>query len=375
MLRHATSLPGGLRPVALYLLYFLVLSLALLAQPAASSAQAAPAILWSAGHEKGDMSEWSNGGGIFNSGTGVASASTDFARSGAYSTKMTITNASGASQAVRLFRWAESRANPDAYYSTWYYFPQSFSGMRWWNIFQFKSKLSESVNDPTFVLNVTNRDGAMYLYLYDHLNGNVNRGTSSVAIPVGRWFHLEVFYKQAANNTGRVTVWQDGVQILDASGIPTRRSGDEVHWSLANYTDNISPSTATIYADDAAISTSRLGPGSQAQEVTYPIGTPPGGSTGPGPVIAPADQSIKPEFKLGFAALAGLLGEGAGQPLENEWHNPRNGDGMQRTSTGLMVWRKADNWTAFTNGWWTWVNGPFGLQGRPNNLRLPWEAF
>ena len=60
--------------------------------------------------------------------------------------------------------------------------------------------------------------------------------------------------------------------------------------------------------------------------------------------------------------------------MENEHHNPENGDGLQRTTTGLMVWRKADNWTAFTNGSRTWVNGPFGVMERANTERFDWEA-
>ena len=80
-----------------------------------------------------------------------------------------------------------------------------------------------------------------------------------------------------------------------------------------------------------------------------------------------------PEFKLGFKALAELIPDVVGQPLENEHHDETTGDTLQRTSTGLMVWRKADNWTAFTDGFRTWANGPFGLQERGNDERFPWE--
>ena len=82
---------------------------------------------------------------------------------------------------------------------------------------------------------------------------------------------------------------------------------------------------------------------------------------------------VAPEFKLGFKALAEQIPTIVGEPLENEHHNTENGDGLQRTTTGLMVWRKADNWTAFTNGSQTWINGPFGLQSRPNDQRFDWE--
>jgi hypothetical protein len=81
-----------------------------------------------------------------------------------------------------------------------------------------------------------------------------------------------------------------------------------------------------------------------------------------------------PAFNLGFATLASIIPNIAGQPLENERHNALNGDSLQQTTTGLMVWRKADNWTAFTNGSRTWVNGPFGVMERSNEARFDWEA-
>ena len=78
-------------------------------------------------------------------------------------------------------------------------------------------------------------------------------------------------------------------------------------------------------------------------------------------------------FVLGFATLHDLIPEIVGQCLENEHHNPENGDGLQQTTNGLLVWRKSDNFTAFTDGSRTWVNGPFGLQQRLNDQRFFWE--
>lgn len=78
-------------------------------------------------------------------------------------------------------------------------------------------------------------------------------------------------------------------------------------------------------------------------------------------------------LKLGFAALGSQIPSYAGQPVEDEHYGP-NGDSLQQTTSGLMVWRKADNWTAFTNGGLTWVNGPNGVQVRPNDQRFSWEA-
>jgi hypothetical protein len=78
-------------------------------------------------------------------------------------------------------------------------------------------------------------------------------------------------------------------------------------------------------------------------------------------------------FVLGFATLRDRLPQEVGQCLEDQRFAP-NGNAEQRTSGGLLVWRKADNWTAFTDGNRTWLNGPLGLQQRLNSERFPWEG-
>jgi hypothetical protein len=98
--------------------------------------------------------------------------------------------------------------------------------------------------------------------------------------------------------------------------------------------------------------------------------------------MLPAAAAAAPacDFKLGFKALHDQIPDAVGGCLENESHNTRNGNTEQRTTAhhgkgGLLVWRKADNWTAFTDGHWTWVNGPFGVQRRLNAGPLfGWEA-
>ncbi|MCC7105004.1 MAG: hypothetical protein IT307_07660 [Chloroflexi bacterium] len=91
----------------------------------------------------------------------------------------------------------------------------------------------------------------------------------------------------------------------------------------------------------------------------------------------PAPAEAQPAgciFQLGFETLHDMIPDIVGDCIENEWHNAENGDGLQRTTHGLEVWRKSDNWTAFTDGYMTWVNGPFGLQARLNTERFPWEG-
>jgi hypothetical protein len=91
------------------------------------------------------------------------------------------------------------------------------------------------------------------------------------------------------------------------------------------------------------------------------------------PWSARAEAATACTFTLGFKALRDQIPQIVGDCIENEWHGS-NGDALQRTTRGLLAWRKADNWTAFTDGATTWINGPQGLQSRPNDQRFPWEG-
>lgn len=92
----------------------------------------------------------------------------------------------------------------------------------------------------------------------------------------------------------------------------------------------------------------------------------------PGPVLAQA-AAADCRFVLGFAALRDRIPTVVGACLDDERFNPANGDSLQHTTHGLLVWRKADNHTAFTDGAHTWVAGPYGLEYRLNTRRFAWE--
>jgi hypothetical protein len=254
-----TSTPRSWLPVMSFFIVFL---------SALGVSSAANGVLWSAGMEGGDLSEWYRPcsgsspcpqqlGGAFNSGNAVSKASGDVAHTGAYSANLTINTPPTAG--VRLFRWGEPRQYTDLYYSVWYYFPQRYdTPAGWWNILQWKSKTS-SRNDPFTVLNVGNRpNGNMYLYLYRWVAKESYNQTIK-DIPVGQWVHVEAFYRCAADGTGRVTVWQDGAQLYDVGNVNTRYADGDCQWSVNNYSDRVTPSPTTIYIDDAAISTTRIG--------------------------------------------------------------------------------------------------------------------
>lgn len=88
---------------------------------------------------------------------------------------------------------------------------------------------------------------------------------------------------------------------------------------------------------------------------------------------APALAAPACHVQLGFATLRDLLPVQVGQCLDNAAYDA-SGNAVQHTTNGLLVWRKAENLTAYTDGEHTWVSGPYGIQERRNSQRFQWEA-
>ena len=250
------------------------LALAAFLGGAAAAAAGPPRVLWSSGGETGDLSSWGEGGGggIYNSGTGTVRVQRALVRSGSYAFASTITGADpgNGSQATRLFRWLTASGDPlplDADYGVWLYFARRVRPAQYWNVFQWKTKISPDRVEPTFVVGVDARpSGHMYLWLWDAI-ARRDRGRASINLPVGRWVHLEARYRWSTTHTGRVKVWQDGRAILGAGGVRTAlpsRDNFRRSWSVDNYTNGIAPSQVTIFSDDASISLGRVGAGWKA---------------------------------------------------------------------------------------------------------------
>jgi len=231
-------------------------------------------VLWFTDHADGDLSGWSRDdcGGAFLIGGGEASVTADVARSGGYAAALTIRDVAG-DQGASLFRWCESRSHAELYYATWLYFPDTFQDVEsWWNVFQFKSRAPDGRNDAFFVLNVGNDpDGDMHFYLFDWQERLAYEQTVAT-LPVGSWVHLEVRYLSASDGDGSLTVWQDGVALFDLDGVNTRYPDGTTEWSVNNFAAGIAPDPATIYVDDAAISTERIGPGADASALRHARG-------------------------------------------------------------------------------------------------------
>jgi hypothetical protein len=112
-----------------------------------------------------------------------------------------------------------------------------------------------------------------------------------------------------------------------------------------------------------------LHPASRVFLLVFAIATTPPGTL----AAAPLDQQGACSFVAGFQLLHDLIPNVVGACIEDEHFNVENGNAEQHTTGGLLVWRQQDNWTAFTDGTTTWINGPAGVVSRANGDRFPWE--
>lgn len=232
--------------------------------------------LWFAGAETGNLSEWS-GNPLMNPNNVLFSgSSTDRARSGNRSFKLQA-DMGGKMASTQLYVWgpnAPSTNNPDAIYTAWYFIPEKIDmqGVSWYNIFQWKARITDNSSRKTSVTHIEVRGGKgsggnNYLQLYwtDWSSGRArdNRipAVNRVDIPIGRWFKVQARYWHSTgnNNNGRIMMWQDDVLIFDQQNIPTypdRILGlrtTELQWSVNNYGQNTIPAITTVYVDDASI--------------------------------------------------------------------------------------------------------------------------
>jgi hypothetical protein len=237
-----------------------------------------PGILWSANHESGNFSEWSaDGGGMAQgfrnyvadtTGTVKVEVSTAQAQSGTRSARLEMPQGTG--NQAQLIRWRESQTNADLYYSVWLYFPQNIDtrGGGWFNLLQIHTK-NGGWTIPIGIEVKTQANGTNTFFLHSPYSTTSawNTGgmpyweyTSTVPIPIGRWFNVELRFKRDPSQ-GVVQFWQEGAQIFNVQNVQTTHAGATYHEFYVNiYGLGISPSPTVIYVDNVTISRTRIGP-------------------------------------------------------------------------------------------------------------------
>ncbi|MFD2203317.1 InlB B-repeat-containing protein [Shivajiella indica] len=245
--------------------------------------------LWFGGAETGNLSEWSGNPQMNSQNVLFSGSSADRALSGSRSFKLQA-DMGGKMASTQLYVWGANGIptnNPDAIYTAWFFIPEKIdmTGVSWYNIFQWKARISDGSSRKTAIVHIEVRGGKgsggnNYLQLYwtDWSSGSSrdNRipALSQVDIPIGKWFKIQArYWHSTSGNNGRIMMWQDDVLIFDQQNIPTYPNTirglptTELQWSVNNYGQNTIPSVTTVYIDDASIHL----PGEQQEIPTYTL--------------------------------------------------------------------------------------------------------
>jgi hypothetical protein len=186
--------------------------------------------------------------------------STDFAHSGTHSVRL----ANGAPSVYETARlWRQDSFPEEAYYSAWFYLPQTYRTTEDWTIMQFNVPPGGDGGADGLLLDVDLRSlpgGDMILDIFDHRPPYLRSPTAEPAqpVPIARWFQIEVFYRNVGNDTGEFKLWLDGQVNYDIHRPFGLNSA--TYWSPCSSTVGLSPAASTLYVDDAAISLVRVGP-------------------------------------------------------------------------------------------------------------------
>jgi hypothetical protein len=230
-----------------------------------------PDVTWWTDHETGDLSDWKEStppGGFILPGSSRVDVVKGIARSGKYALLI-----QDKSHDTRDFPLA-ARNGPlpvETYSSAWYYMPAALQPKSYWWFVLFRSRHSPydmgSFRDEIAVSFTSRPDGGVGTVV--RRRSAMSSPTSTeldesvaplvdVAVPVGQWFHIEVFHHTSTDDSGHLMVWQDGELTFDVTG-----RNSETNWAeymTGGVVDALTTDASQLYIDDAAISTRRLGP-------------------------------------------------------------------------------------------------------------------
>lgn len=194
-------------------------------------------------------------GFCFATGSGSFAIVTSPVHSGHYAAAFTVSadGDGGGAQA----RCVQQGVFPNAaYYGAWYYVPEAAVNGGLWNLFHFQSAVADGGQPLHGLWDVSlansSDGGGLQATLFDFLPHAAPTLGNVPPIPIGQWFHLELYFRRAKTATGEITLWQDGVKAADLTGLVT----DDADWGqfyVGNLATALLPPASTVYVDDVTI--------------------------------------------------------------------------------------------------------------------------
>jgi hypothetical protein len=138
-----------------------------------------------------------------------------------------------------------------AYYGAYYFIPEALEDVEVaWNLWHFQGLDNPDANkdlwDVTLVKGEQAGDWQLVVY-------NTYRSAYPKPVPIGSWFHIELFLKRAADASGEIRLYQDGVLLLERTNLRSDAS-KYTQWYVGNWAEKATPASFTLYVDDVSIS-------------------------------------------------------------------------------------------------------------------------
>jgi hypothetical protein len=147
-----------------------------------------------------------------------------------------------------------------AYYGAWYYVPAVANNRDLWNLMHFQggdpSTDTDGMHGLWDVSLANNDSGGLRLTVYDFLRSRVPDLTQAPSIPIGKWFHIEIYLKRATDESGQFVLYQDDEELLRFTDLITDDSAFG-QWYVGNLAFDLEPANFTLYVDDVTISSTR----------------------------------------------------------------------------------------------------------------------
>jgi hypothetical protein len=220
---------------------------------AALDPDASVTLPWTNGFEDGFCDYASPMGFCYATGAGSYTLVTSPVHSGHYAAAFAVRSnaADGGSQA----RCVEQGVFPQAaYYGAWYYVPASALNSGVWNLLHFQGGVAGQTLHGLWDVSLVNLGdaGPLHIVFFDFLTGSVPDASAVPPIPIGQWFHLEVYFRRASNSSGQFTILQDGEVAVNLTGLATDDT-DWGQWYVGNLATALLPPASTVYVDDVTI--------------------------------------------------------------------------------------------------------------------------
>lgn len=211
---------------------------------------------WSTGFEDGFCDYALPVGYCYPLSGGTYSLVTSPVHSGHYAAAFTSNGDAGA---VSQARCVEQGIFPTAaYYGAWYFIPVSAevdAGNL--NLWHFQGAPSgQSIHYVWDVSLANQSDGGLQVFFLNSLADAATPASAVPAVPIGRWFHLEVYFKRAKDDGGVISIWQDDQLAVHLTGLVTDDT-DWGQWYVGNLAKGLSPPNLTVYVDDVTIDSSQ----------------------------------------------------------------------------------------------------------------------